>query len=129
MIHTVMKNDKRKNLTYFLFVLFVAFCLSACTKCRPGPILCTDNSDCPVGMICADSDLSGIPLVRGICAYDISCGGIAGFPCPEDCLTCIDDPRDDCSGCCDCIGVCAPGISGLLANTDNPLDNEANTSF
>jgi hypothetical protein len=103
--------------------------LSACIKCSPSPIFCINDSDCPVGMICSDSDLSGIPLVSGICAYDIQCGGFVGLHCPEDCLTCVDDPRDNCTGCPDMPGICAPGMSGLLANFDNPTNCETKTSF
>jgi len=38
------------------------------------------------------------------------CGGIAGFPCPDD-LVCVDDPSDDCdprAGGADCGGICVP---------------------
>jgi hypothetical protein len=38
----------------------------------------------------------------------ITCGGFAGFPCPEK-LTCVDDPNDSCDptqGGADCGGIC-----------------------
>lgn len=50
---------------------------------------------------------------KGSAAYDGQkpkqmCGGIAGFPCPED-MKCVDDPSDDCDpakGGADCAGIC-----------------------
>jgi hypothetical protein len=115
-----------------LVVLASTILLSACNNnCRIVPIICVDDTNCPENMICAAPRLNGIPIGTGICAYDnIPCGGFIGL-CLEECLTCIDDPRDDCilGVDVDCPGVCAPGISGLFANSDNSLDNEANTSF
>ncbi len=43
-----------------------------------------------------------------------SCGGIAGFPCPDG-MKCVDDPSDDCDpkdGGADCFGICK-GENGL----------------
>jgi hypothetical protein len=45
---------------------------------------------------------------NGICTI-VTCGGIAGTPCPAG-FECIDDPRDDCNPPvdADCPGLCVP---------------------
>jgi hypothetical protein len=67
---------------------------------------------CPDGQTCIDPDLtdSCTPLADcpGICAPIQTCGGFAGFRCPEG-LTCVDDPNDSCdpmAGGADCGGIC-----------------------
>lgn len=66
------------------------------------------------------SMILGLVLLAG-CAADVSsntealrevitCGGFAGFPCPDG-YTCVDDRSDNCApetGGADCIGICQP---------------------
>jgi hypothetical protein len=119
-------NSQRKQFSSLLLVLCcLVFCLSACTKCRTLPLFCEDDNSCPEGMICVDYWLlDDIHLGTRICAYDILCGGIAGIPCPEECLTCVTEEP-----CCDFLGVCAPGLSGVLAISEYLPDDETNNSF
>lgn len=56
----------------------------------------------------------------------VSCGGLAGKPCPDG-MTCVDDPSDDCDpakGGADCMGICeksdAPVSCGGFAGKPCP---------
>jgi len=74
--------------------------LAPCAVCPDGSFACPrsfcEDGQCGVAVeSCPDPGL---------------CGGIAGFPCPDD-HTCIDDPNDDCDPLhngADCGGLCVP---------------------
>ncbi len=57
----------------------------------------------------------------------VTCGGLAGLPCPEG-FTCVDDPTDDCdpsNGGADCLGICRPRCGDAVCGADEFCCNES----
>ncbi|MDP9409024.1 MAG: hypothetical protein M3P70_00720 [Actinomycetota bacterium] len=57
----------------------------------------------------------------------VSCGGIAGLPCPEG-FTCVDDPSDNCNpatGGADCLGICRPMCGEAVCGAEEYCCNES----
>lgn len=98
-----------------------ADCGGVCTPAEPRE--CATAADCPrilAPCVMCPNESVACPLAYcddGRCGVAVEscpdpafCGGIAGFPCPED-SECIDDPGDDCDpnkGGADCAGICVP---------------------
>lgn len=60
----------------------------------------------------------------------IFCGGIAGFPCPDD-MQCVDDPDDSCdpeNGGADCGGICVPAAASSVASSATPIPSSVAAS-
>jgi hypothetical protein len=95
-------------------------CFGSCTCLENGQVGCVDM--CP--QIAIDCSLGyhevTIPAPEGECCATKGClpdcegsgeqcGGIAGRPCPNVNLVCVDNPLDNCDplhGGADCIGIC-----------------------
>ncbi|HVY36364.1 MAG TPA: hypothetical protein VHM31_00460 [Polyangia bacterium] len=86
---------------------------ATCT-CNPPP------SDPCATVKCA----AGTHCDAGKCTADVSCGGLAGKPCPGM-GKCVDDPSDSCdpkTGGADCGGICSC-VQNVLCTTDSHFDS------
>lgn len=89
-----------------------------CTSDECGPQPMAPN------LVCSDGSMSGpgdcVRSEDSTCAWEwlecpeyAPCGGFAGFACPYQEQTCVDDLSDDCdpqNGGADCMGICVPSL-------------------